>query len=69
MNKLIEPVEIGRRLRELRGDVPRSVLCRKLGISYSGMEYYETGKRIPPDYAKVKLANYFGKSVQEIFFE
>lgn len=64
----IDPVVIGQRLRELRADVPRSVVARKLGLSYSALEFYERGVRVPPDNAKILLANYFGKSVQELFF-
>lgn len=68
-NRLVDPVEAGKRIRDLRGDVPRSVVSRKLGIPYSSLEYYESGKRMPPDESKVKLADYYGRSVQEIFFE
>jgi len=68
MENIVDPVESGRRLRKLRGDIPRSVVARKLGLSYSSLEYWERGVRMPPDEAKVRLANFYNKSVQEIFF-
>ena len=68
MENKIDSVEIGKRLRELRGDVPRSVVARKLKISYSAMAYYESGERLPSDRVKVMLANYYGMTVQDIFF-
>ena len=30
---------------------------------------YETGKRIPRDEIKIKLADYYQKTVQQIFFD
>lgn len=68
-NRLVDPVEAGKRIRDLRGDIPRSVVARKIGVAYSSLEYYERGKRTPPDETKVKLADYYGRSVQEIFFK
>ena len=39
------------------------------GLTRSAIFMYETEERIPRDENKVALAKYFGKSVQEIFFE
>jgi len=64
----LDPVEIGRKLRQFRGDVPRSVVARKIGVAYSSLEFWERGVRVPPDFAKIKLAKFYGRSVEEIFF-
>ena len=60
---------IGRRLRELRG-VWRSQqdVADATGIARDRISRYETGAVIPPDADKVKLAHYYGETVQDIFF-
>ena len=60
--------EIGRRLETLRGDRTQAEVAEALGISQSAIAMYETGVRIPRDEIKVKLAEYFGVPVQDIFF-
>ena len=60
---------IGARLSALRGDIPRETLAKELGVSVSAIQMYETGERIPRDEIKVKIANYFNCTVQQIFFE
>ena len=59
---------IGRRLYELRGDTPRDIMAKKLGISVSAISMYENGERIPRDAIKIKYAEICNTSVQEIFF-
>ena len=39
-----------------------------IGVSKMAISGYESGKRIPKDGAKVALADYYGKTVAEIFF-
>lgn len=60
--------EIGNALRMLRGSKPQTEVCEAVGIGRSALNNYELGLRIPRDEIKVKLANYYGKSVQELFF-
>ncbi len=60
---------IGKRLVKLRGKTPRELAAEKCLISVSALQMYENGKRIPRDPVKVRLARYYGKSVQEIFFD
>ena len=60
--------EIARRLIELRGNRTQSEVAKAVGISQSTYAMYETGKRIPTDEIKIKLANYFKSTVQEVFF-
>lgn len=62
-------ITIGSTLRKLRGKAPRSVVADACGISISALTMYETGKRIPRDEIKVKLARFYGRTVESIFFE
>lgn len=61
--------KIGLRLLSLRNGVPRDMVASELGISISALAMYEQGNRIPRDEIKLKLAQYYNKSVQDIFFE
>lgn len=69
MNKLMNPVVIGNRLRTLRGVRTKTGVAKDLGISYSALCAYEYGDRIPADNVKVLIANYYGVTVQSIFFD
>lgn len=60
---------IGERLRELRGGRPRNEVGMAIGVTPQAILNYEQGVRIPSDDIKVKLADYFGKTVQEIFYD
>lgn len=61
-------VEIGKRLAELRGERTQSEVAKDVGISTSALSMYECGERIPQDVIKVKIANYYKRSIQSIFF-
>lgn len=56
------------KLRVLRGEKSSREVSSVIGISDSTLRMYELGLRVPRDEIKVKLANYYGKSVQDIFF-
>lgn len=60
---------IGKKLLKLRGGISREVVCKDLNISVSALQMYENGQRIPRDEIKVRLAEYYNTTVQEIFFE
>jgi len=60
---------IASRLLELRGRTPREEVAKALGISVSALQMYENAQRIPRDEIKLKIAAYYGKTVQEIFFD
>jgi putative transcriptional regulator len=60
--------KVGKRLIELRGDKSREQVAIDLGISYSSVVAYELGERVPRDEIKIKLANYYGITVGELFF-
>lgn len=52
----------------LRGKKSRSEVAEKLKISKSALAMYETGQRVPRDEVKIALAQFYGKTVEEIFF-
>lgn len=56
------------KLREARGKTPRKDVCEAVGISLSALTMYENGKRVPRDAVKVKLARYYQKSIEELFY-
>lgn len=66
--KLRNAVIIGERLRALRGERTQAEIAKALGLTANAISQYETGKRIPDDRIKVKIANFFGTSVGAIFF-
>ena len=55
-------------LKKLRGDKSIEQVANDLGISRSAITMYETEARVPRDEIKVKLADYYNSSVQDIFF-
>lgn len=59
---------IAKRLVELRGDKSRKEVAKAVGISISALQMYENGYRVPRDEIKSRLAMYYKKSVQSIFF-
>lgn len=62
-------MDLGRRLKELRGDRSRDKVAAAIGISSSALGMYECNKRIPRDDAKKRIADYFGVTIQQLFFE
>ena len=59
---------IGKRLVKLRGVRTRTGVARELGVGYNSLGNYEKGIRIPPDDVKVRIAQYYGIDVYELFF-
>lgn len=59
---------IGQKLIELRGARSREQIAATLGISVSAMQMYENNRRVPRDEIKMKLAQFYNVSVDEIFF-
>lgn len=56
-----------RKLREKSG-ISQLELSEIIGVSPSSITMYECGERVPRDAIKIKIANYFGVSVESIFF-
>lgn len=65
---MLSGIEIGNKLRELRGETPRNEITKALGISRSALQMYECGERIPRDEIKEAIAKYFGVTVGALFF-
>lgn len=61
--------DYAKKLRELRGEKTIKKVSDDLGILPSTLSNYESGYRVPRDETKRLLADYYGKTVQEIFFD
>lgn len=59
---------IAKKLTQLRGNRSREEVAKSCGISVSALAMYEQGERIPRDDIKIKLASYYNRSVNFIFF-
>ena len=59
--------QIAEKLVELRGEKTQAEVAENVGISLSTLAMYETGKRIPRDEIKIRLANYYGTTVESLF--
>jgi transcriptional regulator with XRE-family HTH domain len=66
--ELVSNEAMAKRLRDLRGEIPRETVSNAVGISKSALSMYERGERIPRDSVKVRLAKFYGKTVEYIFF-
>lgn len=58
----------GEKLRECRGTTSRKEVAESVKISVSALQMYECDTRVPRDVVKQRLADYYNKTVQEIFF-
>ena len=61
-------MSIADKLKEARGQIPRKSVCDAVGISLNALMMYENGKRVPRDEIKVKLAKFYGKKIEELFY-
>ena len=59
---------IGEKLIKLRGNMSQADVAAAIGISSSALSMYENNERVPRDEIKIKLADYYQKSVEYIFF-
>lgn len=64
MNK----IEIGKRLKALRGDRTLEKVGNDLNVTAMAVSSWELGKRVPSDDLKVKLASYYGVSLYDLFY-
>ena len=60
---------IGDKLKKLRGNKTQDEIAKDIGITKSSWAMYERGERTPRDEIKVKIALFFGETVQSIFFD
>jgi len=63
-------VSVGLKLKALRIEKKKSQqqVANELGITKSSLAMYENDKRTPRDEVKVAIADYYGESVQSLFF-
>lgn len=61
-------IPYGKRLAALRGEKSQAEVAKAIGISTSTLGMYETERRMPRDSIKIALADYYGTTVQKIFF-
>lgn len=57
------------KLKKLRGAMTQKKLAKLIGISARAWSAYECGERIPRDKTKIKISEFFGLTVQEIFYD
>ena len=60
---------IGEKLRTLRGNKTQTEVANAVGVVPSAIVNYEQGLRVPNDQTKKRLADYFGVSVDDLFFD
>mgnify|MGYP001008288581 FL=1 len=65
---MIQKETTGMILRNLRGDKTQEEIATALGITKSSWAMYERDERVPRDEVKIRIAKYFGKSVEELFY-
>jgi len=67
------PTEVTEKMRpklmQLRGNTPRSVVSKRIGITPQMLGAIERGDRNPSLKLAKKIADYYGVSVDEIFFD
>lgn len=61
---------VGRKLRDLRG-MNRTIedVASAVGVTPGAISNYENGRRMPSDDIKLRIARYYGVSVESLFFE
>jgi transcriptional regulator with XRE-family HTH domain len=65
----MDKLKIAETLKRLRGNKTQEEVSKACNISISSLSMYEQGERVPRDEVKTKLADYYGKTVQYIFFK
>jgi transcriptional regulator len=65
----VKLMSIGEKLKKLRGEKKSKDVAKAIGITISALSNYENDYRIPRDETKRKIAKYYKKSVEEIFFK
>ena len=60
--------KIAEKLIAMRGEKTQAEVAKSIRISKSSLAMYETGQRVPRDEIKLALANYYGATIQDIFF-
>ena len=61
---------VAERIKAARAEKGVSIedVAKGCGVSVSAIQMYECGQRVPRDGVKIAMADYFGKTVQDLFF-
>lgn len=59
---------MAQKLRALRGNRTQKEVAEAVGISQAALSQYESGLRVPRDEIKVRMADYYKRSVNFIFY-
>ena len=64
----MQPKAVGARLRHLRetANLSAAELCRTLNINRGSYSMFERGKRIMPEHLKVRIADFYGTTLDHI---
>ncbi len=67
---MYSPIENGKVLRELRLKLGKTQeeVANRIGVSRAAIGMYENGTRNPDDETKIRLADFYHRSVSYIFF-
>lgn len=65
----IDKDKVAKKLRELRGNIPRKSLAKILGVGPSAIRNYENGLRTPEQNVKLRYSLFFNVKVDDIFFK
>lgn len=60
---------VGERLKTLRGSRTQAEVAKALEVTPMAVSQWENGIRMPNDDMKVKIADYYKKTVMAIFFK
>lgn len=69
MATILDPKAIGAYLKKLRGTKTQAEVARAIGVTTMAISQYENGDRIPRDEIKIKLAKYYDRTVEQLFFD
>lgn len=64
----MDRLEVGKRLRALRGKKTLDEVAKALGVTSMAVSLWERGERIPNDDIKIKIAAHYNTTVTAIFF-
>lgn len=67
-NMTIDREKMAETLISLRGDKTQQEVSEAVGISPSALAMYEAGERVPRDEIKLRLATYYHRKLEELFF-
>lgn len=60
--------KMGENLIKLRGSQQQNAVAKAINITPTALSNYESGARIPRDEVKARIANYYGVTLESIFF-